>query len=41
MVMVVVMVMAGCKSGWAGKHRQKQNDRENLLHGRILAELNS
>lgn len=40
MVMVVVMVMAGSKSGWAGKHRKKQNNSENLLHGRILAELN-
>jgi hypothetical protein len=34
------MVMAGSKSGWAGKHRKKQNNSENLLHGRILAELN-
>jgi hypothetical protein len=33
-VMVVVMVMAGSKSGGAGKHRQKQNYRKNLFHGR-------
>jgi hypothetical protein len=34
MVMVVVMmVMAGGKSGRAGKHHQEQNYRENLFHG--------
>ncbi len=33
-VMVVVMVMAGSKSGGAGKHSQKQNYRKNLFHGR-------
>jgi len=32
-MMVVVMVMAGGESGWAGKHREEQNYCENLFHG--------
>jgi hypothetical protein len=34
-VMVVVMVvMASGKGGWAGEYHQKQNCSENLFHGR-------
>ncbi|MFZ0304299.1 MAG: hypothetical protein WAL75_16525 [Terracidiphilus sp.] len=34
MMVVVMMMVTGCKSRWAGEHRQEQNYRENLFHER-------